>query len=280
MIVSSRLGWCLAALLLAGASRAQFDQFDWTLLGSPQGSGSVTATAMHIVGSDGEFGCASGTDVWFETTTLAGGTLSVHFDWDNQDHGIGFWMVDAPFYRVGTETTYVGTGIVGFEYVDFEKDVSFDVPAGTPLAFGVWSADCDLGPGVLDLAGFTFTPDTWSDLGPGLAGSAGTPVLVGIGALLPGTTWTFSLTDCAALSPAFLVMGSESLMAPFKGGVLVPEPAQLVALTTSATGRIVLTGTWPAGVPSGLQLVLQYWIDDAAGPAGFSASNGLVATVP
>ena len=52
-------------------------------------------------------------------------------------------------------------------------------------------------------------------------------------------------------------------MAPFKGGLLMPEPAQLAALATSATVRIILNGTWPAGVPS-----------------DYSASNGAVASVP
>jgi hypothetical protein len=271
----------LLVLLLAATAHAQFDQFAWTLQGSSEGSGTLSADAMHLVSPAGSFGCPSGNEVWFETVTTAGGIVSVHFDWDNQDGCFGWWLVDAPFFRVGTETTFVDSGLgPGFEYIDFEKDVSFHVPAGTLLAFGAWSADCDCGPGVLDLTAFAFEPDVWSELGPGLAGVAGTPSLAGLGSLQAGTSWTFSLVDCTPSAPAFLVMGPAPLMAPFKGGVLVPEPAQLAALTTSPAGRIILIGTWPAGVPSGLQLVLQYWIEDAAGPAGWSASNGLVASVP
>jgi hypothetical protein len=281
MNVSGRSVGLLLALLLCTTARAQFDQFAWTLLGSSEGSGTVGADAMHLVSPAGTFGCPTGNEVWFETVTTAAGSVSAHFDWDNQDGCFGWWLVDAPFFRVGTETTFVDSGLgSGFEYIDFEMDVSFHVPAGTTLAFGAWSLDCDCGPGVLDLTSFTFEPDTWSLLGPGLSGSAGTPSLSGLGALQAGTSWTFSLVDCAPSAPAFLVMGPTSLMASFKGGVLVPEPAQLAALVTSPAGRIILTGTWPAGVPSGLQLVLQYWIADAAGPAGWAASNGVVASVP
>jgi len=279
MVTLGRSGIVFLVLLCAPL-RAQFDQFTWTLQGSSFGSGAVSATAMQIVGSDGNFNCTGGANVWFETTTLAGGTVSVHFDWQNLDHGIGHWIAEKPFYRVGSETTYVGTGIVGADYVSFEKDVSFEVPGGTLLAFGVWSLDCDYGPGLLDLTDFTLQPATWSSLGSGLAGVAGTPLLVGTGALLPGTPWDFSLVDAAPLATAWLVTGSEPLLMPFKGGVLVPEPVQIAALTTSLAGRIILNGTWPAGVPSGLQLVLQYWIVDAAGPAGYSASNGVIALVP
>ncbi len=281
MITTGRLARLLLALLLSTSARAQFDQFAWTLLGSPQGSGTVGPVTMHLVGPDGEFGCPSGDEVWFETSTTTGGTVSVHFDWDNQDQCFGWWLVDAPFWRVGTQTIKVDSGLgSGFEYIDFEKDVSFHVPAGTTLAFGAWSLDCDCGPGELDLTSFTFEPDTWSLLGPGLPGSAGTPSLTGLGTLQAGTPWTFSLVDCAPSAPTLLVMGPAPLMAPFKGGVLVPEPAQLAALVTSPVGRIILTGTWPAGVPAGLQLVLQYWIADAAGPAGWAASNGVIASVP
>jgi len=279
MGITPRTGVALALLL--PAAQAQFDPLAWTLHGSPHGSGTVDATAMHIVGSDGDFNCTQGAEVWFETATTAGGTVSVHFDWDNQDGGFGWWLVEAPFYRIGAQTTKVSSGLGGgFEYVDFAKDVSFHVPAGTTLAFGVWSLDCFAGPGVLHLTGFEFEPDTWSPLGAGLAGTAGTPSLVGLGALLPGTPWTFSLVDAAPSAPAFLVLGSTPLLAPFKGGVLVPEPAQLAALATGPTGRIILNGSWPAGVPSGLQLVLQYWVADTAGPAGYSASNGVLALVP
>jgi hypothetical protein len=281
MRTSIGLELLLGSLLVALPARAQLDPFTWMLQGSPFGSGTQSPGTLHIVGSDNDFNCPSGTDVWFETVTPVSGTVTAFFTWDNQDHGIGFWKVDAPFWRVGTATTFVDSGLgFGSEYVDFAKSVSFHAEAGQELAFGVWSLDCTLGPGVLDVSAFSFEPDTWSDLGSGLAGSAGTPSLVGIGPLQPGTSWTFSLVDCAPLAPAFLVLGATPLLAPFKGGVLVPEPASLAALTTSPSGRIILTGTWPAGVPAGLQLVLQYWIADPTGPAGFAASNGLIALVP
>jgi hypothetical protein len=116
----------------------------------------------------------------------------------------------------------------------------------------------------------------FADLGNGLAGTAGIPRLEGAGPLCGGTKISVSLSDAAANADATLVIGLSTLDAPFKGGVLVPDPDILIfGLTTDGLGGLVLFGTWPAGLPSGLEMFLQYWIVDAAGPVGFSASNAI-----
>ena len=278
---------CLAlATLLAVTSSsagAQFTQFPWTLSGSSYGSGTLDDALMHVVGpndpSDPYF-CFDGPATWFETTAAVDGTVKAHFDWDNQDFCIGSWLADHPFYLVDGVETAISTGMSGFEYVDFEKDVEFTVAAGETFGFGVGSIDCSCGPGVLDVSAFSFTPLAWPVLGAGLAGVNGLPALDGYGSMESGDPYSFSLVDAAPLASAWLVLGTAPLKAPFKGGILVPEPAVIVALTTSPVGRIILNGTWPAGVPSGLTLVMQYWIADAAGPSGFSASNGLAPVTP
>jgi probable HAF family extracellular repeat protein len=122
--------------------------------------------------------------------------------------------------------------------------------------------------------------DPWTDLGHGLPGSAGTPVLQGTGTLLGGKPMALALNGAASLAPAFLCTGIAPLAAPFKGGILVPTPTIVVALGTDAGGELDLPATWPMGLPSGLQVYFQAWIVDAAGPAGFAASNGLRATLP
>ena len=116
----------------------------------------------------------------------------------------------------------------------------------------------------------------WTDLGLGLAGQQGVPSLAGSGLPAGGSPITLTLSKALSSSLAHLVMGLSLLDAPFKGGVLVPHPDQLVlALPTGAAGSIALTGTLPAGVPAGVDLYFQMWIEDGTAVHGLSASNGL-----
>ena len=121
----------------------------------------------------------------------------------------------------------------------------------------------------------------WFELGQGLAGSFGVPALKGIGFLIADTPVTLTLTSAKKLAPAALVIGLSQIDAPLKGGVLVPAPdVLLTGLTTNFLGNLVLAGDWPSGMPSGLELYFQGWVQDSAGPQGFAATNGLRAKVP
>ncbi len=279
-MLAAMLRGALALLLLGASLQAQFSDFVWTHEGDPAGSSSVSADLLHIV-SPAQSACTSG-ETWAYLTTVApaSGTVSAHYFFDNQDGGFGWWTAEDPVYLVDGVVTFVGPG----EFFDtWEGDVSFHVEAGQSFGFGVQSIDCDFGPGVLDVTDFLFAADVWQDLGHALPGSAGDPLLVGLGTLQPGTPFDFSLVDAQPLAPAWLFVGLATLNAPFKGGVLVPQPGPpglLLGFTTSPAGRIVLAGNWPAGVPAGTLLVMQYWIVDAAGPAGFSASNAVSASAP
>ena len=126
-----------------------------------------------------------------------------------------------------------------------------------------------------------YQEDPWTDLGSGLAGSLGVPQLSATGPLEAGSALTVSASGLAPDSLAVCVVGLAALNAPFKGGVLVPRPDLLVAgLATGALGALNLSGTFPAGVPSGTQMWLQVWLADPAGVAGFAASNALLGTTP
>lgn len=120
----------------------------------------------------------------------------------------------------------------------------------------------------------------WSDRVHALAGSDGPPSLAGLGPLLPDTPVELLLTGALPEASVFVVLGAGELGAPFKGGVLVPEPAQLVPARVGVDGELALRGRWPAGVPSGASLVMQAWIADPGAPLGYAASNALSATVP
>ncbi|MFT7465599.1 MAG: hypothetical protein ACI9EF_003968, partial [Pseudohongiellaceae bacterium] len=125
--------------------------------------------------------------------------------------------------------------------------------------------------------------DPWVDLGNALAGGLGDPTCVGAGTLGPNTPISLTLGNARANSTAYLCAGPGTLFVPFKGGVLVPDinpPGFYVPVPTGAQGAIVLSGTMPPGFPSGLTLYYQWWILDAAGPAGFSASNAVSETTP
>lgn len=135
----------------------------------------------------------------------------------------------------------------------------------------------------LDLSDCDAQPGPWTDLGGALAGTTGTPALAGSGTMLPGCPIDIELGNAAQSAPAFLIMGTSVLNAPFHGGVLVPSPSApgfIVSLQTGFDGNIAFTVFWPVGVPPGFDVVLQYWILDAGGPDGFAASNGITRTSP
>jgi hypothetical protein len=115
----------------------------------------------------------------------------------------------------------------------------------------------------------------WAELGFAQAGSAGLPHLAGSGPLTTGSGNQLALTDAAPSAPAVLVFGFTALMAPFKGGTMVPKPDLLLPLPTNAAGGASLPFTWPAGAPAGITLHFQAWILDAAAVNGFAASNGI-----
>ena len=123
--------------------------------------------------------------------------------------------------------------------------------------------------------------ETWEDLGDGLAGTHGEPVLSGTGDLEPGSLATLQLENALENASVGLVMGLSALNAPFKGGVLVPDADFVfLGLTTSPAGALELSAVWPAGVPSGFVTYFQEWVFDPVGPSGFAASNGLGGTAP
>jgi len=124
-------------------------------------------------------------------------------------------------------------------------------------------------------------PMPWTDQGLALAGLHGNPQLDGAGTLEAGSPGSIMLYHAKPLALAYLIAGLVPLDAPFKGGTMVPTPQLVLPLATNASGGLSLSWShWPAALPSGTELLMQCWIVDPAGPAGFAASNGLSATTP
>jgi hypothetical protein len=131
------------------------------------------------------------------------------------------------------------------------------------------------------IAGQLTMHPAWFDLGAGLAGTSGTPVLAGDGGLEGGDAVSLSLSGALPNSIASLIVGFSALGAPFKGGTLVPHPDLIIPdLPTGPLGELTLTGVWPPGFPPGFSLFMQEWVVDAGGPAGLAATNALRAVTP
>jgi hypothetical protein len=123
------------------------------------------------------------------------------------------------------------------------------------------------------------TPDRFRNLSRALAGVNGHPVLVGKGTLEAGTPVELEMYKGAPNAAGFLMLGMGTSYAPFRGGVIVPDifsaGGVVRPIVTDANGGHRITTTWPSGIPADLDVVIQYWITDPAGPEGASASNAI-----
>lgn len=127
---------------------------------------------------------------------------------------------------------------------------------------------------------WTVTSTKWTDLGHGLAGTKGVPVLQGVGSLTAGSTISVELTNARNSAPAWILFGMSTLDLPFAGGVLVPSPSLIIPTTTSSAGILDVSFGLPSALPGGLSVFAQVWLLDPAGIVGFAASNAITATVP
>jgi len=120
------------------------------------------------------------------------------------------------------------------------------------------------------------TYQTWVNVGHDKPGTGGeTPRLVGVGALTAGAAVKLDLSDAKPLAQGLLFVGLSKIDAPFKDGVLVPDPQFAVVLATDAMGHWQLGFHWPVGVTVGTNLYWHAWIKDAAATLDASASNAL-----
>lgn len=136
--------------------------------------------------------------------------------------------------------------------------------------FGVVDAD-----DALALAG-SFVP-----LGGALAGSNGVPLLSGSGSLVADESTLLQITHGKPGGSAWFIVGLTLLDAPFKGGVLKPSlDVVQPPLALDGSGALALVFPWAPGLPAGTAVHTQAWIPDAAGPAGFSSTQGLSLVTP
>jgi len=120
----------------------------------------------------------------------------------------------------------------------------------------------------------------WTELGGGLAGSAGMPALAVGGSLCGGEALTFTISHGKPKAAALVIIGLAATPQPWKGGVLWPAPDIVVPALLGAAGGATLTLGVPIGQPAGQPVVAQGWIADAGAPAGVSATPALTAKTP
>jgi hypothetical protein len=105
----------------------------------------------------------------------------------------------------------------------------------------------------------------------------GTLLLWGEGALQPGTPMSFGLGGGQPRSPAAILLGYSPVFRPFRGLIVVPAPNVVFLGRTTDAGSFTISGTWPAGVPSGREFWMQGFV---LGSTGLAGSNALLVTAP
>ena len=240
----------------------------------------VGATPVHPLGFSGNFVYPSGV---FAADLLVGySKVMTSFSIGYALNELG--CDDSATVRV---TAYLGTTQVGTNTATIANPNGMSYPVGTLSGSFLQGFDnvvvhwdkkgptCqDYGPNMF-FDNMVVTP-AWPNIGSALAGSNGTPLLVGAGPLTGNSSDQLSLSKAKASAPATLVFGAAQLNAPLKGGVLVPAPLLIVPMVTNAAGTATLPFTFPAGVPVGTPLYFQQWIQDPGAVKGFAASNAVM----
>ncbi len=124
-------------------------------------------------------------------------------------------------------------------------------------------------------------PAVWNNLGYGLEGVSGDPLLFGQGPLTDGSSGALVLANAAALAPAVLAVSLSGTELPVLCATLVPWPPLLIqSAVTSSAGEIAVSwGAWSSAL-SGASLYCQWGILDPAAGCGLSTSNALRADIP
>ncbi len=167
---------------------------------------------------------------------------------------------------------------------NINADPLFVAPAHLGYGLGQDSPCIDAGAGVLDPDGsepdMGYRPSSnYDDLGRGRGAPRGIPRLELSGRLFPGVEMSLDMFEGLRGGSALLFAGLSAGELPLSSGVLVPSPTVSIPLPINADGTIHLKTAWPSGVPEGIHVFVQIWIDDPAGLDGFSSTNAQVIDV-
>jgi len=223
--------------------------------------------------------------VFTDINAALGAPQSVGSSISNDGRVVGGWSgTGGPF---GVQSGMVYTDWMGgFDATAFFAMFGVTPPVGQTSYSEVRAVSGDANSFLAIAGGFPFTesvlitlPDSFSSLGGGTVGVAGTPALDGYGWLNPGMTAGIELLDAAPASIAVLAFGGTYTPTPLFGGIVGPLPADgFLFFPTGAAGEVDFTFTWPLTMPSGLNLYTQYGVLDPSVAGGIALSNTLQLT--
>jgi hypothetical protein len=238
-----------------------------------------------IPGVAGEYACSNDGSVYMvqpgEIVTRIDSTTGATLNTYPVSLGTGGY---APRFAVDADgRVFLGNG--GFpngEMLVFEGDLT--------LRWSVPVPNINIGPaiapdGTLVIAGVgndlrAYRTSAWTQLGGGILGTFGEPLLTGTGTLTGGNTVTLRAANMTPNSFGWLILGSSQVNTPIFGGTLVPSPDFTLFAAIDPQGSWSIQFPWPSGYTPGTGFWWQFAAFDTNTPFGFSASDALRSGVP
>ena len=119
----------------------------------------------------------------------------------------------------------------------------------------------------------------FTDLGGGAPGVLGVPELSASGPLFAGEQVNVNLVSGSFSSTALAWLSfASSPVNAFGGTIFANPPSAQLFFSTNGFGALFLNTSWPAGLPPGTELYIQFLIADPLAQDGVSVSNGITAT--
>ncbi len=213
---------------------------------------------------------------------------------DNDPAVDGFFLADSVDFPIGVplqqeggispkfendfSVTYGGTDLSSLNILDALGTYDF-----TGLTVFNWT----INDGPFNPVGILFETLTieleapWIDLGGGTLGVNGQPLLETFGPLTAGSTTTVQLSNAAPSAAMVVWLALNPVPFAALGGTVHAFPYNLQLLRVSDPAGDFSQGLpWPAGIPAGLDLTLQFLVQDASSVHGITMSNAEVCTTP
>jgi hypothetical protein len=291
----------------------------WAFVGTKLGASGLDTGAVHVYRRDGtswslvqtlegsDFGVGSGFGGHMAadgTRLVAGTTSSFPRRVQLFSEAGGSWQLDqtfvAPQHFGASETSILRTVDVDGDQVVIATNTRVE---SLVVCDGAWTRGFRFDAPFLGLAstievqqdmvgvhaygaGITVLVDPDADAGyasipGGIASAHGVPLLTWHGLLCAGAPHRVELTGARPDAPALVFLGAHQAGQPYFGGTLVTDAEFVVeGLVTDGLGTLSVDVGWPPSVASGLELVVQAWVDDATAPLGAAGSNGVLTTTP